>query len=317
VLKRLLVKNLAIIKDLEVAFGPGLNIITGETGSGKSILIEAMGLLAGGRAAADIIRTGESTAVLEGEFQHGKDSLVIRRLVRAGGASKIFLNEEPTRIADLETVTGSLLDLHGQHEHQSLLRVDTHIDFLDAYAGLIPDREVLAHTYRNLARAKKEVEELSAQVKKEKELHELHQYQGMELGEAGLSANEELEITREYELLSNADELHRLLTTLGSRLHKDDMSLAAEVGGYLKQLDKFVSLSTELEQLRQRFSELKVELEDLAYEFGRYGENVNPDPPRMAEIENRLGVLETIKRKYGGTIEAALEKLAWLQDRIR
>jgi DNA repair protein RecN (Recombination protein N) len=317
VLKRLLVKNLAIIKDLEVAFGAGLNIITGETGSGKSILIEAIGLLAGGRAAADIIRTGESTAVLEGEFQHGNDALVIRRLVRAGGASKIFLNEEPTRISDLEAVTGSLLDLHGQHEHQSLLRVDTHIDFLDAYAGLIPDREVLAHTYRHLVRANKELEELTSQVKKEKELHELHQYQCKELEEASLTADEELEITREHELLSNADELHRLLTTLGSRLHKDDMSLAAEVGGHLKQLDKFVSLSSELEQLRQRFGDLKVELEDLAYEFGRYGDNVNPDPPRMAEIENRLGVLETIKRKYGGTIEAALEKLVWLQDRIR
>lgn len=315
-LKRLLVKNLAIIKDLEVTFGPGLNIITGETGSGKSILIDAISLLAGGRAAADIIRTGESTAVVEGEFQPEKEPLVIRRLVRSGGASKIFLNEEPTKIADLETATDSLVDLHGQHEHQSLLRVDTHIDFLDAYAGLLPDREVLAHTYRNLVRTTKELEELTSRIEKEKELHELHQYQYGELEEAGLSPDEEIEITREHEILSKAEELHRLMAAIEDRLHKDDVSLAAEIGGYLKQLDKFAGLSEEFGQIRERFAGLKVELEDVAYEIGRQGEQVKPNPPRMSEIESRLGVLETIKRKYGGTIEAALEKQAWLRDRI-
>ncbi|MFB0516120.1 MAG: AAA family ATPase, partial [Candidatus Neomarinimicrobiota bacterium] len=149
-IRRLLVKNLAVISELEVSFSPGLNMITGATGAGKSILIDAIGLLVGGRAAGDIIRTGEEAAVVEGELVSGEDTWIIRRVVRAGGASRIFLNDEPIKLSDLETITASQIDLHGQHEHQSLLRVATHIDFLDAYAGLMPEREVLAHTYYRL-----------------------------------------------------------------------------------------------------------------------------------------------------------------------
>ncbi len=313
-IKRLLVKNLAIIQELEVSFSPGLNMITGETGSGKSILIDAIGLLAGGRTAGDIIRTGEDTAVVEGELVSGGDTWIIRRVVRAGGASRIFVNEEPAKLSDLEALTDSLVDLHGQHDHQSLLRVGTHIDFLDAYAGLLPDREVLAHTYRRLVQLNAERERLAAQVEKERELHELHQFQIKELEEAGLLPHEEDEIAKEHQLLSQADELHRLLTRMEHRLQTDEASLAGEVGGLLKQLDRFAHLSPELEQLGERLSSLKVELQDLAYEAGRYGATVNPDPKRLMEIEDRLGQLEAIKRKFGGTIDTALDKLAWLRE---
>ncbi|MQY62705.1 MAG: AAA family ATPase, partial [Calditrichaeota bacterium] len=302
VIKRLLVKNLAIIQELEVSFSPGLNMITGETGSGKSILIDAIGLLAGGRAAGDIIRTGEDTAVVEGELVSGGDTWVIRRVVRAGGASRIFVNEEPAKLSDLEALTDSLVDLHGQHDHQSLLRVGTHIDFLDAYAGLLPDREVLAHTYRRLVQLNAERERLAAQVENERELHELHQFQIKELEEAELSPQEEEELGKEHQILSQADELHRLLTRMEHRLQTDEASLAGELGGLLKQLDRFAHLSPELGQLGERLSSMKVELQDLAYEAGRYGATVNPDPKRLAEIEDRLGQLEAVKRKYGGTI---------------
>ncbi|MQY63253.1 MAG: AAA family ATPase, partial [Calditrichaeota bacterium] len=232
-IKQLLIKNLAIIQDLEVTFNPGLNMITGETGSGKSILIDAIGLLAGGRATGDIIRTGEDTAVVEGELVSGDDTWVIRRVVRASGASRIFVNEEPARLSDLEALTGSLVDLHGQHEHQSLLRVSTHIDFLDAYAGLLPDREVLAHTYRRLIQVNDELQQLTDQVEKEKELHELHQFQLKELEEAGLSPDEEEKLAKEHRLLSQAEELHRLLTHIEHRLQKDEGSVTGELGGLL------------------------------------------------------------------------------------
>ncbi len=313
-IKQLLVKNLAIIQELEVTFSPGLNMITGETGSGKSILIDAIGLLAGGRATGDIIRTGEDAAVVEGELVSGEDTWVIRRVVRAGGASRIFVNEEPVRLSDLEALTDSLVDLHGQHEHQSLLRVGTHIDFLDAYAGLLPDREVLAHTYRRLIQVNEELQRLAAQVEKEKELHELHQFQIKELEEAGLSPDEEEGLAKEHRLLSQAEELHRLLTHIEHRLQKDEGSVAGELGGLLKQLDRFAHLSPELGQLGERLSSMKIEMGDLAYEAGRYGSTVNPDPKRLGEIEDRLGQLEAVKRKYGGTIDTALKKLAWLRE---
>ena len=315
-IKKLLVKNLAIIQELEVTFNPGLNMITGETGAGKSILIDAIGLLAGGRATGDIIRTGEDAAVVEGELVSGEDTWVIRRVVRASGASRIFVNEEPTRLSDLEALTDSLVDLHGQHEHQSLLRIGTHIDFLDAYAGLLPDREVLAHTYRRLIQVNDELQRLTAQVEKEKELHELHQFQLRELDEAGLSPDEEEQLAKEHRLLSQAEELHRLLTHIEHRLQKDEGSVAGELGGLLKQLDRFAHLSPELGQLGERLSSMKVEMEDVAYEAGRYGSSITPDPKRLAEVEDRLGQLETVKRKFGGTIDMALEKLAWLRESV-
>ncbi|UCD38003.1 MAG: DNA repair protein RecN [Fidelibacterota bacterium] len=315
-LTRLLVKNLAIIRELEVPFRSGLNMITGETGSGKSILIEAIGLLVGGRAAGDMIRTGEDAAVIEGELESGEETWLIRRVVRTGGSSRIFLNDEPIKLSDLESLTGTLVDLHGQHEHQSLLRTSTHIDFLDAYAGLLPEREVLAHTYSHLQKVGKEFRELTALLTKEKELYEAHQFQLQELEDAGLTIAEEEELDKEHKLLSQADELHRLLSDIEHRLQKDEVSIGGELGGLLKRLDRFAELSPELVKVAERLSSLKVEIEDLAFEVDRYGTTVNPDPRRMAEIEERLGQLEVIKRKYGGTLETALEKLAWLRDKV-
>ncbi|MFB0515578.1 MAG: DNA repair protein RecN, partial [Candidatus Neomarinimicrobiota bacterium] len=160
------------------------------------------------------------------------------------------------------------------------------------------------------------LEELSAWIEKDKALHEPHQFQLKELEEAGLSLTEEEELGREHKLLSQADELHRLLNTLEHRLQKDEASVAGEVGSLFKQLDRFRQLAPELEQLSARLSSLRVELEDLAYEARRYGATVNPDPKRLGEVEERLGLLEAIKRKYGGTIETALEKLTWLQESV-
>ncbi|MFC1543010.1 DNA repair protein RecN [Candidatus Neomarinimicrobiota bacterium] len=315
-IKRLLVKNLAIIQELEVTFNPGLNMITGETGSGKSILIEAIGLLTGGRADGDIIRTGEDVAVVEGELTDGDDTWLIRRVLKAGGASRIYVNEEPAKLTDLEALTSQLIDLHGQHEHQSLLRVTTHIDFLDAYAGLLPDREVLAHTYQRLVRLNAELKQLTTQVVKEKDLHELHQFQLKELEDAELSRQEEEQLKQEHQLLSQADELHHVLIQIEHRLQTDETSLAGELDGLLRHLDRFIHLSPKLGKVSERLASLKVELEDVAYDVGRYRGTVKSDPKRLVEIDDRLGQLEVIKRKFGGTINAALDMLAWLREAV-
>ncbi|UCH11251.1 MAG: DNA repair protein RecN [Fidelibacterota bacterium] len=313
-LRRLLVKNLAIIKELEVHFNPGLNMITGETGSGKSILIDAIGLLMGGRAPGDIIRTGEEVAIVEGELVSGEDNHLIRRVLRAGGSSRIFLNDEPIKLSELEDLTGNLVDLHGQHEHQSLLRINTHLDFLDSYAGLLPDREVLAHTYHHLTKVSKELRDLTEVIEREQELNALHQSQLEELEAAGISTGEADELDKEHKLLAQADELQRHLSHLAQRLQKDDLSLASELDGLRKPMERFAGLSKDIQSIVERMDSLTVELEDLAFEVERCGSQVHPDSERMTEVEERLGELETIKRKYGGTLDTALEKLAWLRE---
>lgn len=315
-IKRLYIKNLAIIKELEVSFGPGLNVITGETGSGKSILIDAMGLLLGGRTSGDIIRTGEDAAVVEGEWSSGDETWLIRRNLRTNGASRSFLNDEPIKLTDLASSTATLVDLHGQHEHQSLLRVGTHIDFLDAFAGLLPEREVLSHTYSRLIELNTQLADLTHRIEQDKELYELHQYQLQELEAAAPVPQEEHELTKEHERLSQAEALHDILTRTEVRLQSDETSVAAELGGLLKKLERFAHLSPELAQLSERFASVKVELEDMAYEAGRYGATVHADPRRLAQIEERLGELETIKRKYGGSLEAAREKMNQLRGLV-
>lgn len=315
-IKRLYIKNLAIIKELEVSFGSGLNVITGETGSGKSILIEAMSLLLGGRASGDIIRTGEDSAVVEGEWSSGGETWLIRRNLRTNGASRIFLNDEPIKLTDLARSTDALVDLHGQHEHQSLLRVSTHIDFLDAFAGLLPEREVLSHTYNHLVVVNTQLADLEQRVEQEKERYELHQFQLQELEAAAPAPQEEHELTQEHERLSQAEALRDILTRIEARLQNDETSVAGELGGLLKQLERFVHLSPELAQLGERFASVKVELEDMAYEAGRYGATMHADPQRLAHIDERLGQLESIKRKYGGSLEAAREKMSQLRGLV-
>ena len=312
-IKRLYIKNLAIIKELEVSFGSGLNVITGETGSGKSILIGAIGLLLGGRASGDIIRTGEDAAVVEGEWSSGGNTLLVRRNLRTNGTSRSFLNDEPIKLADLAGSTAALVDLHGQHEHQSLLRVSTHIDFLDAFAGLLPERGVLSHTYSRLMELNTQLAEFTHRIEQDKELYELHQFQLQELEAAAPAPQEAHELTQEHERLSQAEALHEVLNNIEVRLQNDEPSVAGDLGGLLRQLERFVHLSPALALLGERFASVKVEVEDLAYEAGRYGATVHPDPQRLADIDERLGQLETIKRKYGGSLEAAREKMKQLQ----
>jgi len=316
-LRRLYIKNLAIIQELEVTFSAGLNVITGETGSGKSILIDAIGLLLGGRATADMIRSGEGAAIVEGELVHGEDRLVIRRLMRANGNSRTFLNDEPVKLADLEEKAGALVDLHGQHEHQSLLRVGTHVDFLDAYAGLLPEREVLAHTFNHLHRLAAKVEDLRNRIATQRELHELHSFQLQELEAASPSVAEERQLTEEHKLLSQAEELNALLVMLDARLQQNEPSLTGELSALQRQLERFAQLSPELSQLSDRLQSAKLELDDLAFDAARYGEKVHPAPARLAEIEERLRQLESMKRKYGGSMEAVQAKMKELRELVK
>ncbi len=315
-ISRLYIKNLAVVRELEVNFRAGLNIISGETGSGKSILIEALSLLLGGRVSSDIVRTGEKAAVVEGELSAGPDTWLVRRVIRVGGVSRIFLNDEPAKLATLGERIAPLVDLHGQHEHQSLLRVATHLEFLDAYAGLSVERRRLADTYRRYLEVRDEYQQLESEMQREWDQHQLRQFQLNELQEAQIAPDDEEALTREHGLLSQAEELSALLRELQERLQLADTSITGELGGLQKQLELFAPLAPALGELAARMSSLNLELADLAYELRRFGDTVQANPVRLAEIDERLGVLEGIKRKYGGSLPAALDHQAQLIEKI-
>ena len=307
-IRRLMVQNLAVIRELEITFEPGLNVLTGETGSGKSVLISALGLILGGRAPADLVRTGASQAVVEGEFAEGDKTWLVRRIIKEGGASRLFINDEPVKLATLQKQSEKWVDLHGQHDHQAILRVSTHLDFLDAYTGLLAEREVTGRTFRNLVAALTELEQQSKVAEESQQQMELDRFQLAELEAANLQAGEEGRLSEELQLLSQADNLIQVLTVLSQRLQTDESALPGELSSLARQLDRFASLDPQLARLKERLEAAKVELDDLAFESQRYQGTVRLDAERLAEVEERLAELETIKRKYGGTIAEAIAR---------
>ena len=315
-IKRLSIRNLAIIRELEVFFGPQLNVITGETGAGKSVLIGAVSLLLGGRAGHDLVRSGADMAVIEGEFVDKDAAWVVRRLIKPGGASRAFVDEEPIKLADLAAKAESWVDLHGQHEHQSILRVPTHLEFLDAYAGLMRQREVLANLYRSLTETRLRREQLSSDAERLRQDKELQEFQLSELVEADLKPGEEELLAAELKLLSQAGNLSVVLEEINRQLEGNEASIAGELGQLTRQLDPFTDLDADLANMRKRLDAVRVEVGDLGFESKRYQSTVRIDPERQQEVEERMAILETVKRKYGGTLDQALLKREELESSV-
>ncbi|MCH7575889.1 MAG: DNA repair protein RecN [Candidatus Marinimicrobia bacterium] len=315
-IKRLSIRNLAIIRELDVFFGPQLNMITGETGAGKSVLIGAVSLLLGGRAGHDLVRSGADMAVIEGEFINKDATWVVRRLIKPGGASRAFVDEEPIKLADLAAKAESWVDLHGQHEHQSILRVPTHLEFLDAYAGLMQQREVLANLYRSLIETRLRREQLSSDAERFRQDKELQEFQLSELVEADLKPGEEELLAAELKLLSQAGNLSVVLEEINRHLESNERSIAGELGHLTRQLDPFTDLDADLANMRKRLDAVRVEVGDLGFESKRYQSTVRIDPERQQEVEERMATLETVKRKYGGTLDQAMLKREELEASV-
>ncbi|MFC1481502.1 DNA repair protein RecN [Candidatus Neomarinimicrobiota bacterium] len=315
-LTRLYIKNLAIIAESEIEFASGLNIITGETGAGKSILINALSLVLGGRASAELIRTGEDTAIIEGYFSTESGPLVIRRVLRSNGASRIFVNDEPMKLTELAEATAGVVDLHGQHDHQSLLHVRTHLEYLDAFGGLVTHKSNLAAVYAELKKAESELAKTMAMLTRNRELHELHQFQLNELQAAQGDLEIESALQKEHQLLSQAEALKRVLTSLEQSLTGESPGVNATIAGLQRQLEQFTYLGSELTSLAERIAAAKIELDDVAFDLSRYSSTISPDRERLAELDERLAQVETMKRKYGGSAISALEHLGQLEKEV-
>ena len=240
-LKNLLIKNYALIEEISVEFSRGLTIITGETGAGKSILIDALGLLLGERASSEMIRTGAEKAIVEGMFDvtgnkqiaeilqsnesDAADEIIIRREVTSKGQSRCFVNDSPVSVAMLREIGDLLVDLHGQHEHQSLLRAETHIDFLDDFGGYEKEIEEFRTSYKNLVALtsrKKELQDQEDQLKAKKQLYE---FQIKEIDAVDPQPNEEDALESELKILENSEKLSELTGNVYELLYEAENSV--------------------------------------------------------------------------------------------
>ncbi len=308
-LRFLSIQNLAVIEAVQVEFDAGLSVLTGETGAGKSILVEAVGLLLGGRASPELVRTGEEAAVVQAAFEAEDGSeWLVRREVTAQGRSRAFVNGSLVTAASLRELGARLVDLHGQHEHQALLDPRTHLDLVDRYAGLDAERRLVADAFAALqeARAARDrARDLSAQRASRLELLE---FQLAELDRAAPREGEDEELSALRTLLSSAERVRRLADESYEILYDRDDAVLAGLGQVWRRVGELAALDPRFAPYLDARDGVKSQLEDLAAFLRGYAASIDASPARLQEVEDRLALLERLKRKHGPALADVIAK---------
>jgi DNA repair protein RecN (Recombination protein N) len=338
-LQLLRIKNLALVEDLEWEIAPGFTAITGETGAGKSIIIGALQLLLGERADKSLLRTGAETCTVEAIFQ-GDDcakwngrleesgiepcdgDLILKRSLSLSGTNRQFINGSPTTLANLKELGDDLVDLHGPHDHQSLLSPDRQLDLLDAFAAANEERQKFLRIFRELRVLETDYAALNtAETAREQEL-DLLRHQVSEINSANLSAEEETQIESRYRLASNSRRLIELASAVVTKLSEAEDAILAQLGETQKWLRELEKLDPAMATPANAHESAVVELSEIARDLSRYAENLDLDPEQLAALEQRVSLFESLKRKYGATIadviafgERAAERMRKIEGR--
>jgi DNA repair protein RecN (Recombination protein N) len=309
VLRFLSVRHLAVIDRLELEFEPGLSVLTGETGAGKSILVGAVGLLVGGRASADLVRTGEESAAVEAIFETpaGKE-IIVRREVSAQGRSRASVDGALTTSAALRDLCGDLVDLHGQHEHQVLLDPAAHMDLLDEFAGAAGERERVAAAFAAWQSVRTERDRLAGGEREKAARAEFLTFQLGEIDRANPKPGEDEELQATARVLGNADKLQRLCTDAYDALYEGDQAVLPSLGSVWKKVGDLATLDDRFHPYLDSRSAVKSQLEDLAFFLRDYSAAIDASPAKLQEVEDRLAVLERLKRKHGPTLDDVVSK---------
>jgi DNA repair protein RecN (Recombination protein N) len=318
-LVQLTIANFAIISRLDISFKPGLNILSGETGAGKSIIINAVNLILGGRASADLIRTGSKEARVEALFSlpenpvlsellsalgltfHGE--LLIRRTLSREGRNKILINDSMATLQALSRVGATLISISGQHEHQLLLKPDNHLYLLDDFGGLTPERLELSESFRRYQSLKEVLQRLEREIKKDEERQELSRFQMKEIETAHIKEGEDTFLEEERKRLRHAEELRESVAESYERLYEKGDSVLSHLSHCIKGMEKGAEVDRRLNGIKDALIKAKVELEETALELRDLRKTINADPARLEEVEERLQLLNRLKRKYGPSLE--------------
>ncbi len=324
-LQELAIKNFAIIDDLRIHFAEGLTILSGETGAGKSIIINAVNLLLGSRATAKMIRTGEDTAEVEALFLLQADSptarklaeqgytatkeLLVKRIISAGNRHKVYINGSLATMQALQQITTNLASISGQHAHQHLLKEDSHLLILDRFAGLDPLRREVEDAFGRLLPLLKERDRLQALQQRRQDQMDLLTFQKTEIESAAPAPGEDSRLENEKKRLKNANELYSLVHHCLEGLYDAQGSVIEQLATVRKSLEDAGRLDENLEARLQTATDLEARLEDLVADLRHYRDTVHLDEGRLDEVEERLDLLVRLKKKYGPTIEEVLARL--------
>ena len=309
-LRLLRIRNLAVIEAVEVEFEPGFNVLTGETGAGKSIVVEAVGLLLGARASADLVRTGESQATIEALFQDDRDGseIVIRREVSSSGRSRSFVNGDLATATVLRDLSQRLVEIHGQHEHQTLLDPQSHLPLLDSYAELGSASERVAVSWRALRQLRDQLERSRMDGREKAARLDLIAFQLSEIEKVRPVSGEDEELAATKHVLANAERVHRLCEESYAALYDSDDAVLAGLSGVWKRVGELATLDAQFSGYIEAREGIKSQLEDLADFLRKYADGIDASPARLQQVEDRLASLDRLKRKYGPTLDEVIEK---------
>ncbi len=321
-LKTLSIKNYALIETLDVEFSSGLAIITGETGAGKSIIIDALSLILGARASSEEVRTGAEKAIVEAVLNVAgnmklaalfeasnitvSDELILRREISAKGQSRSFVNDSPTTSAFQKQVGELLVDLHGQHEHQSLLRVETHIEMLDEFGGLSGMVGEFQSAYTTLRDRSAQLNELRRKEEQLREKRDYFQFQMEEIDAVSPSNGEEEELEAELKILENAEKLFGATGKLYEMLYEGEQSIHDLLVVVRNQLEELGGIDKEFEESSKECQSAVAVVGELAKFIQGYNSRVGFNPEKLEQTRERLGRFAFLRKKYGGSLESVI-----------
>ncbi len=326
-MKELSIKNFAIIDQLRVEFAPGLNVFTGETGAGKSIVVDALSLALGERANVDLIRSGFQEAVVEAAFELNNriaadvsmvlseqgiemdpgGDLIVRRVLSSSGKNKVYINGSLANLATLASVGANLADIHGQHEHQSLLSLERQMEMLDTFGNLDALRDDVTAEYRKLLDIRKKLAELQEGERDRAQREDLLRYQKNEIEAAQLKPGEDEELANVQKVMAHAEKLAALSAMVDEALYSSDGAVLANLKKAINGLKDVVQIDSSLSGALELCESGRAQIEEAAREVSSYLNRGEFDPQRLEQIGDRLDLIQKLKKKYGNTIEEIID----------
>ncbi len=331
-LRLLSIENFALIDRLEVEFDAGLNLITGETGSGKSILVDAVGLLIGQRASVEMIRSGFEKARVEGLFEvpahhpalarlagagiEARGEILIRREIALSGGNKVYVNGSLSTQGFLAELGSELADIHGQHDQQQLLTPRAHLQFLDAFGRFSPALDQTARLFRQLEAARSRHRSIQNGEQERLRRLDMIRFQIREIDSLRLHPGLDAELIEEKRMLGSAERRRRLSTQAFRKLYEEERSVLSGLGQVQKSVEELAPLDPRFSQAVEKLSEARFQLEEIAFQLRDYSDSVEFSPQRLEAVEERLAELEKAGRKYGASAAEMIDYRAGLAKEL-
>jgi DNA repair protein RecN (Recombination protein N) len=315
------IQNYAVIDSLSVEFGQGLNLLSGETGSGKSIIVDALGLALGGRASSDIIRTGQERALVTAVFRaegvppwsgwleeyglagNNEPEIILRREVQTGGKSRLLVNDQPVTLAAVKALARRLVEMHGQNEHVALFAREAQLELLDQFAGVEKQLESVRELYARRRELEVELESLSHNEQERLRTIDLLSFQVQELERAGLQPSEDARLEEEKGILSNLERIRTAAAKAFAELYEEEGAACSRLALAGRALEELRRYDSSIEPYLEPLGTARATLDDLASFLRDYLARLEANPQRLEEIEDRLALIDRLKRKYGKTLD--------------